>query len=395
MAAFDAIMQCNLGHAGLILTGYQKSSEGVYDESGVRTATRVSFRCSGEIESASVAAHASALAGWEAIFRNKDGADFSITAGGILKEQLLAADCSEGPTYKSDYDGPAGALTQGVSFTVSGTVPAAVTAGVIEESQKVKTAVNVEGLSATNTSGTIRTMGGTSAGEYFIDTVLPAATIAGTQRSYDYETNATDTACTYTINQVALLTAYPVSGDSAVLDGERTIATRYDGHNRKITSYNYSYVGPYAQTYVENMHATLRAAGGLLSASISHTVHKTQSCTGQFEVLARRNTGTSILEFSESLALQRSGPLLAEIATAGTTPLLVRQPQRCFVYTQQGRAVGLGGYPAAATPLLSVNYLLDESTRMSRSGDDYVREWTYTFMYVASQSGLVPTPPPY
>lgn len=376
MATFDSILTCNLGPSSLQLERYGKSAEGVYDDAGNRYGTRVRYECVGEISAASNAAMISALASWHTA-ASTDGGNFSITAQSSVKEQLLAADCIEGPDVKYQYDDRQGHNRQGVTFSVEGVI-AEDTSGIMTETQSVQTQVNLEGLQTITTSGTVRTTGTPAASTVFltgsggVGPLLPAEA-AGWQLTYQYTANDDDSQCDYSATQTEMVDgeSYPDDGaGNAIVDGERTYTVSYDEHNRKITRYSYTFVGPYASTYLENRHTALRAAGGLRSASIATTKYKTESARGDFEILGNRD-GDDVLELTETISHSRSGPLLREVRYPGTTPVIVQDEQSGYSYEQSGRAVGLQEYPQPPAYSFDSDYLADPpEITLTRNNDN-------------------------
>ncbi len=401
MAEFDSILSCTIGTSSFQLTGYTKSADGIYDDAGSRIGTKIAFGCDGEIIAADASALASALAAFEAD-ASTDGANFSISGHGIIKEQLLAADCTEGPIVKFAYGSEQGHNCQSVSFTVEGTKAVDPNEdGILSSTQRTQTQVNLEGLKVVTISGKVITTGSPTASTVVLVGVgaepvpLIPTRPAGWQQTYSYNVNENDTECSYEVTQTELVNEYPASGGDPVdrvVDGERTVSTSYDEHNRKTTNYNYSYTGPHAEAYIESMHTSLRGANGLVRASISVTYHKTLQATGQFEVLNKR-TGTNLLELTETISHARSGPLLKEVRYAGTSPLIIQTEQAGYLYTQSGRAIGLQQYPQPPAYKFAVANLADApEIAVNRPNDnEFETTWRFRYLFPTEQSMQFPS----
>ena len=392
MAQFDAILRSTVGGTACQLMGYAKSAEGLFDGAGERIGTHLRFECQGEISAAGAEALAAALAAFAAS-ASTDGVDFQIFAHNLFdpKEEVLAADCTEGPRVSYQYVDPNAATVQGVRFTVE-----AVRAvdpdedGVLSETTTAQVDISAEGLSVLALSGRVVTAAGTSAIDRFLAENLPEEQ-AGFQQTYRYGRNETDTECTWEVRDTELVAAYPVLGESRVVDGEKTVETAFDEHNRKITRYQYTYTGPYAKTYLEAEHTTLRATGTLMRASISWTVHKTESASGTFEVLADRGGAgevTDLLELTETISHARSAALLREVRYPGTASLVAQDDQPGYVYEQAGRAVGRKKYPQPPAHAFDAANLAEApEIVLARTNDqEFETSWRFRFLFAAEQS---------
>ncbi len=390
-APFSSILTCSLATASLQVTGYAKSAEGVFDDAGVRVGTRVSFDLDGQVWAASVAELASALAALQAAAAT-DGADFSITASGAtVLEQVLASDCAQAPRVALAYGDSQGPTHQDVRLTVEAVLAADDQAGVISVTETTSTAVNHEGLRTVTIDGTVRVSAGTDLSAAVLARV--PARPAGWQQTYSYQVGGSGDAAlegTYQVVQTELVAEFPASGGDRVVDGERTITTALDEHNRQVTTTAYSYVGPYAQDYVEAQHAALRAAGGLLRAEISVTAHKTLTATGRFDVLTARGAG--VLELVETVSHARSGPLLREVRYPGTTPLIVAEADPGYAYSQAGRAIGLRAYPQPPAYLFAEANLAEApQVVFSRPNDqEFETAWAFRFLFPDEQATAFP-----
>lgn len=399
MGTFDGILRCNVGTAWLTLLGYTKDAEPVLDAGGARTATKVRFTCAGEIEAADAAALPAALAAFAAD-ANTDGRDFVITAHNVERERLDAADCLAGPTVRYAYTDEQGHNLQGVQLTVEATVAAAGSGGVLSGRESTRVAVNLEGLQTVTISGTVQTTGDPAASVVVLtgtgeppEPRIPARP-AGWQQTHSYEIEPGDTECRYEVTQTQLVNAYPVNGINPadrVVDGEETITTEYDAHNRAVTVYAYTYTGTYAEGYLDAMHATLRAAGGLQRASLAVTHHKTRQASGTFHVLAGR--AGDLLELTETISHARSGPLLAELRYPGTTPIVYQAATPGYVYQQSGRAVGRSRYPQPPPyKFAAANLSEPPEVVLTRASDcEWETSWRFTFLFATEQATQAPS----
>jgi hypothetical protein len=396
MGAFDTILCCSVG--GLQVTSYSKTAEGRYDEAGLRTSTARKLTVKGYVEAADVAAQAAALAALEAEVNEFTG-DFTISAGEATLETFDASDSGMPLRLTLAYGDTRGPTYQDVTIEVETEEPAGGNLNsVTSETEKCSTERNLENLATIRWSGTIKTGGATSASGRFLSNHVPDA-IPSWTLTYSYEKNETDTECRYEIVETQLVAAYPVSGmtGSRVVDGEYTLETSYDNNNRQVQRHQYSYVGPYALAFLNARHDALRSAGGLQSASISVTTHKTQQATGTFEVLTSRagvayGEVIDLLEMQETITHGRTAPLLRDIQYAGTTPLIVQEAASGFLYEQAGRAVGFKRYPQPAPYSFDVANLAEEPaiTFTRGAGDEYVTEWRFRFLYALNQDKRYP-----
>ena len=396
-APFNDIFSCTIGGSDFMLTAYSKSATGVYGDDGKRMGTKVSFKCKGEIW----ADDADDLVDAMAAFRTSaeaDEADFTITAHGNPREQILAADCIEGPLVSYDYGDEQGHNCQSVTVTVSATVGAeGEEEGIFSITYSTKTAVNLEGLKTITISGKIVTDGTPEASTVFLEghgstEALKPTRPAGWQQTYDYDCNEADTECSFTVTQTELKSAYPndVAGDGApVVDGEYTFSSEEDNHNRRIERHSYSYTGTGAASRIEAIHNTLHNGGTLLRASITSTQHKTQSATGNFDVLASQDD-SDILELTESIS-HAVGPLLRAITYPGTTPLIVKTDKGAYRYSQQGRAVGLVRHPHPPAYAFDADNLSDKKVDLSQNSDqEFETSWSFAFIFAAEQDITLP-----
>lgn len=391
MADFTTTFSCTVGGTAFQLTEYSKSAEGLFDAANNRVGTRVSFECKGEIAVSDATALAAALAAFQTS-ASGDNVDFSITGFSVLKEQLLAADCIEGPRVRFAYEGDQGHNYQQVRFTVEGVRKVDPNSdGILSDLAKVSTRTNLEGLAVVVLSGQVQTVGGATLASTQALTHNTTRQ-SGWQQTFAYDRDELDRVCTYQLTQTQLLAEYPTGGaeNNRVVDGERTVSSAYDEHNRAMTRYSYSYVGPYAETYVNDRHTALRAAGGLVRASISVTGHKTAQATGEFEVIAARGSG--VLELEERISHARSAPSLREQRYPGTTPLIVDDSTPGWVYEQSGRAVGLRVYPAAPAYAFldgqgAPSNLASKETILNRPNDqEFETSWRFTFLFATEQA---------
>ena len=182
---------------------------------------------------------------------------------------------------------------------------------------------------------------------------------------------------------------YPVAASGhKIVDGEWTIRTEYDEHNRQVQTNTYDYVGPGAWEYVTAQQAGLRAAGGLIRAEVSVTNHKTAHAVGMFTVLMSRDA-TGVLELVETVTSERSGPLLKELTYPGLAPVVIQCDQPAYVYEQAGRAIvlGAGGWPTPPPALYDPTCLVSgPDTAFERLNDtEYACTWRYRFIFAAHQ----------
>jgi hypothetical protein len=378
------MLTLHIGSTGREILAYTKDAQGVYDEN-VRTGTRVTLDCQLEIAATPGVSLPQALAAFGAWA--VDGADVQIKLRGTAIEHIAPAACREGPRVAYKLSDDAGESHQIASLAVEALLGPA-TGTPASSSQSTRTAVNLEGLRTITTTGQVSAVSAASAAALAL---LPARP-AGWQRVYEYEVNADDTVCKYSCTLTELIAEYPAGGGNRVVDGERTISREYDEHNRLVTRYSCAYVGPWAAGELAAQHAALRAAGGLVSAHISETTHKTQACTGEFSVLAARVGGGEVLELTESVSHARSGPLLREVRYAGTTPLVVQEAAAAYMYTQSGRAVGLAAYPTPPEPVFDDDNLAEApEIVLSRPNDhEFETSWRYRFLFVADQGVQAP-----
>ena len=256
---------------------------------------------------------------------------------------------------------------------------------------KTAKATNLEGLITFTLAGEVVTPPGTSAQAYITASQIPACPDRYQQR-YTIDGGWNDERASYSIVQQQLIADFPVGDSGAVLDGEWTLRTETDEHNRKVQIYAYDYTGPYAGDYVTAQLATLSAAGGLTRSSITVTHHKTQHAVGEFSVLAA-NDGTTTLELVETVSSSQSGPLLVEHRYPGAAPLLLVGEQSCFAYTQSGRAIGTGGFVTAPSPIFDAgNYSAAPRIGHTQLNNiEYETTLEYAFLFTAAQA---PVPPP-
>jgi hypothetical protein len=358
----------------------------------VITGTKVRIECQIEIAPGIATSLPNDLTDFEAWLA--DLATAEIKLRGTRIEYLVASACIDGPHYSFRYLNEAGERFQMASIIIEATLKPA-TGASYTHSATTRTAVNNEGLEVVTVAGQIVTDGDPAASTVLLagtgaGPILPARA-SGWQRTYEYEVDQANATCQYTCVLTELLAEYPSSGGDRVVDGERTVSSEYDEHNRCLTRYSFSYVGPWAADEIEAQHTTLRAAGGLLSARIAETTYKTASATGEFVVLSQRDVG-QVLELNETVSHGKAGPLLREVRYAGTTPLIVQDAPAAWSYTQAGRAVGLGDYPLPPDPLFAEANLAEEpEIVLSRPNDhEFETAWRYRFLFADEQSIAAP-----
>jgi hypothetical protein len=382
-----------LTDSDLQVTDYTKAADGVFDAVGNRVGTKIVFNCQGEISAASESALAAALAAFEA-FAASDWADFAIVGASGNLEELLAADCPAGTRVKFAYGNEAGPLYREVSFSVEGVK--AVDAdddGVLSDLIKVSQSTNVEGLKVRTYSGRVMTCGDLTASDH-IASVLPVCP-AGWQQTSKYDVNESDTEGTYEAVQTELAAVYPVAVNpqtGVIVDGEKRVSTSYDEHNRKVVNYQYDYTGSFAQQYIAAQHTALRAAGGLMRAEMSYTVHKTISASGRFDVLAGRD-GTNLLEMVEQISHARTGPLLKELRYPGIDPVILVDDSAAYVYEQSGRAIGKGQYPAVPGYKFASASLCETPDIGYRhtNGTEFETTWRFRYLFATAQTQQFPS----
>lgn len=391
MGTFDDILECSVGPSTLELSGYSKGGQAVLDERGNRYATRISYTCTGTLRTSSASALATALGQFETACQGED-LDFSVSCFGSVAEQLLSADCIDGPRVQSfSYGAVAGHNLREVSFVVEGTRYHDGDADhILSETSTTRTSYNVEGLRTVATTGRVVTDGTVDASVGVLADKIPAEE-AGWKLTYSYTLNDDADECDYEATRQELVNSYPAGAETSIVDGERTISTSYDDHNRKIVSYSYTFVGEYAQTYIDALHTSLRAAGGLRSASISSTYYQSRTVTGQFEVIDSRSGG-SVLELTERISHSRSGPLLDELPFPGTTPLIIQAETPGYIYEQSGRAIGLGVFPQPPSYAFASANLESRDVTTSRINDTECEvSWRFTFRFAAEQDVQLPS----
>jgi hypothetical protein len=389
---FDAILKCAIGGAydsALQILEYTKGVEGVFNEAYQRIGSKVTYKCQGEVSAASESDLIDALAAF-ASWAAQDNNDFSITTGSGMIEQLLFADCPTGIRVKFDYEPEQGGRCRKVSFSVEGQQKGSAVAGLLSFEYKTSLDRNLEGLSTIVQSGHVVTDGTLSASDYFLDHI-PAGPGGIVQRTLRVQANETTNDATFEVRYSPLLTAYPATSGT-VIDGERTISTSYDEHNRQVTTNTYDYVGPGASAYVTAQCTALRAAGELMRAEITTTTHKTARATGRFEVLACRDN-SNILELVERTSHGAAGPLLRELRYMGLSPVILQADPSVFIYEQSGRAIGKAVYPMAP-PYKFDNSALMEAPEvvLERTNDgEYSVSWRYRFMYAVAHVMVLPS----
>ncbi|MCE5280204.1 MAG: hypothetical protein ABFD92_00030 [Planctomycetaceae bacterium] len=397
-APFTAVLSSSIGVADLQLLSYSKSIEPQFDQAGRPYARKITYRCDGEIASDTKAALATALTAFQSAMTGGP-VGFTITGSGTGRESVAALDCLDGPRFSGRYAGSAGPTHQGVSFEVEAVVAftSADEDGLLSDEYSARKSVNHEGLLVITMTGKAYVRPLKSASSYVVSRAIPERP-AGYQQTYDYQVSESDLACDYSVTQTQLLNDYPADANppgDRVVDGERTITTDYDEHNRKVTRYQYAYVGPYALTYVEAQHAAIRAAGGLVRASIATTHHKTQSVNAAFEVMACRNEDdeAGVLEMAEEVSHTRSGPLLQEYRYPGVSPLIAQAADCAYLYEQSGRAVGLGVFLQEPPPLLAAANYLEAPAITVRRVDDVHTEttWRYRWLFASEQAVTLPS----
>lgn len=399
MATFDSIMNCSIGGTAFQLLSYTKSRRRTYTDA-LLAQEEIQFQLTGEVQAANVGALATALAALEESC--EDGTDLTITGlNNVNLDGLAASTVTFGPRYDISYGADQSATHQQVTITATGVIDMATEAGggelgegVLSVTQTITTSKNAEDLPTITTKGTVTTEAGTSAVTEAV-TLIPAG-IEGpyvrTQYQYEQE-NAADTKASYTVSYQQLVAAYPTYSGQSVVEGEATISTSTDAHNRLIVTYTYQYVGTYAEAYINDRLATLRATGNLVRANIESTVHKSRSVRATFEVLGCRDSGTAdLLELTETIRNQRSGPLLDQRIYSGTNPLIFKLPQAGILYVQSGRAIGLKKYPKPPDKKFSAAYLVDESINFNRLNDqEFETTWEFPFLFASEQSVVLPS----
>ncbi len=396
MAPFDTILSTSVGTNAFQLLSYTRSGRPRLDSEGKRRGTEIRFTLDGEVQAADAAGLASALAAFAADLEAAEATDFSISAHGALKEQLVADDLLEGPHFAFEYAEAGGHNVQPVRVGVE-----AVRAsdpgedGVASDTTTYRYAVDHEGLASVAIAGRVETDGDPAASTVVLEGVgeepMPKVPERpeGFRQTYEYETDSEDKVCSWRVVQAELAEEYPVDPDvptDRVVDGERTVATTFDRHNRQVTHYHYDYRGAGAEGYVSARHDALREGGGLVRARISATGHQQTRVVGDFEVVAARQADGP-LELAETISHARSGPVLEERRYPGTTPLLVQAAEAAWVYEQSGRAVGLSEYPEAPWPKFDQDHLAEApQITLSRSSDqEFETSWRYRFLFTEEQ----------
>ena len=398
-APFAAQFDADIGGAAFQLEGYTFSGDPVLDAEGTRYGTKLTYQLDGTLWATDAEDLPVVLDAFEASCET-DGADLTITGSGETLEFLDASECIDGPTVKFGYGGDRGDNYQSVTVTVEAVRAVDPDAdGILSAiTEAARHQVNLESFETITYRGEVRTTGTPAAslvvltGFGGIGPMIPVRP-AGWQRTYSYEPNDADTECRWEATVTELAEAFPL--DATMVDGERTISTEYDEHNRQITRYAYTYAGPGAEAWMDARHALLRQAGGLRRASISVTAHKTVSVSGTFEVLAGRDgkgDQVNLLSLVETISHARSGPLLREARYPGTTPLIVQDAQPGYVYQQAGRAVGLAVFPQAPAMKFAAANLVDKEIVPTRTSDvEYEVAWRYTFLFATIQNVALPS----
>lgn len=376
---FEGVLGCSVGGDNFRLIDYGKSADAAIGTGGLRTGTNYTITLTGEILVDAQADMPAALAAFETAVLDADGDTLVITAHGDPLETIDAEGCTSGPILKYAYGSGRGATWQPVTITATCTSSGdGEGEGVASSETTVRTSWNVEELRTVRTSGRIVTTTVSATGAALA--AMPALADGWQDTTYSTSANDADTLCTWESTQTELVAAYPLpTGGAAIVDGERTITTTRDGHNRETTVESCRYVGPGAEDYVHERLALRMAGGGLVRSSIAITRHKTETATATFEVLGAANG--DLLELTETVGRTRSGPLLREQSYAGTTPLIFQEADRAYVYTQSGRAVGLMRYPRPPAFLFPGSQVVADPIRHERPSDrEFITTWDFRFL---------------
>lgn len=370
------------------LAGYRRSDEGVYDGDGTRIATKTVLTISGELMAADKASLHAAIASLRTQC-NAEGKDVRIVAGGDARDQILAADCLEGPHVNLSYDDPTALMHQGVTIAVEALTDQDVPEpedGVVSLRYDTTIALDAEGLATTTERGELRTRAAGAAAKAVAK--RPDASAAAVI-TFEHQANSVDTKATWQSHIVQLATPLPAED---VFDGERSITTAVDrATNRKVVTYNYDYTGSGASAELDAVLAALAAAGGLVSSSMTVDVHKANRATLTATVLSGYDQ-TALLEISESIRVFRAAPLVEARSYAGTTPLVVSAAQPAYVAEQSGRAVGLSSYPSPADKRYGTDNLAEDDVQRYRvSNLEFETSWRYVWLTVDAPATRLPT----
>jgi hypothetical protein len=389
MATFDNIMNCSVGGTAFQLMSYSKSERAVYDVDGNRIGADVEFSLTGELQAADLAGLASALAALETSCRT-DGASLTITGlNNANLDGLAASSCIDGgPHYTYKFDNEQGHNYQSVSVAAVGRIAADDESGVLSHTYTASTSYAPDGLKTIATRGHVITLPGESAETKAIEFTPDAPDGSWARTAMEHSTaNTADTEADYSVTYAQLVTEYP---DPNILDGEWTVTSDYDAHNRKVLRYEYQYSGSGAESYLNTIHAQLRSAGGLVRASIRLAKHKSRTVAATFEILTPRVGGDYLLELQEQIRAARGAPRLAAKTYAGTVPLVYQLPDGPFAYVQAGRAIGLAKFPEPPAYKFDEIFLADEAMNTNRLNDvEYETTWEFTYLFPSKAAAVV------
>lgn len=382
MGEFATLMACNVGGSGFQLDGYRYACDPVLSDSGGgRTGSTVTIEGMGYLSAATPAAVAT-LAGELATSLERSGQDVWITElSGVKVIELLAARCTEGPHIAFEISDGNSALTKRVKFRVT-----ARTGYGSDDGQGSEPAHDYTIQTTTAPDLTVQVsikgklVGPPSAYTFWRDAQLKRWLDAypGNEwtSGWEIERPGEKDQVDYTITFTQLAAPLPSVVGGQATEGEVSDTFERDEQQRVVrhVTFDLAIIGDWTKVWMAIRPAD---ATTIVRERWDVTRHKGSRLRGEFVVLATAD-GKDLLHWEQSLEVQPgSYATVTPVSLPGINPFLVWNPKAPTIMIQRGRAVGLGRFPKAPTPLWPVMTRTPSVVRNHLNGWEKETSWTY------------------
>ena len=369
------------GEAVIQIEDYSYHTEAIVDKSMGRTGSTLTLEGEGFVQGDASGPFLTAASAASAAL-NRSGSIIEVLGlGGAIEARMTPGMfLNFGPHLTVAFLGkPDSPFRRQVKFKATGETAPNLGGGAVEVGYKVDTAVRPDGLKTITRTGQIK---GARASALFLGVVLASSLSAypltGWIRTYKYDVNAAGDLLSYTIGLVQILNPLPDNGAGSGVDGEATTRTERDEQMRKVTTFSYDFlITGNATAFATIMRPAPPIV--ILKESFESTYYKEVRVRGSFTWL-EGGDGNDLLDWNQTVdAVTDEVPLAIE-TYPGSPPDYIYKPRSGNVYTQSGRAVGVGRYPKPPDPFLP-NYLEKPKFSFKRlNAVEYETTWSYVLV---------------
>jgi hypothetical protein len=396
MSEFDlsTLLRCSYGGSNFQVETMSVDSTPVVKEGMGRTGTKIKMTVDGYVSGGSAADLSAALT---AVYADLavDGRDFLVYGiGGNPIAVLYAAQCADGGPHIEWHSEPdTTPISQAFKLTVTAEIRGIGNPPKPAEIWKLTTRIRPDTLQEITRTGEVS---GPDAPGYFVNIVLPAFEAAFnnpnwvTEFEYDSSGDANRTKAGYKCSARQTATALPIAGLAEAVDGDSSVRIDRDEQQRLVTTYDYDLVifgSPSAMlTFLRGAVLQQAKGVGIWKEASNTTFIRERRLRASFVTLQAAGA-TPLMNFEQSLEIQRADATYDVKMYAGADPVVVQRPKTVERLIQTGSATCAKAYLQAPTAKF-LTYLEPPETRYEDLGDGVQHRTTWKYeMYTSGGGG--------